>query len=408
MPTYSSATRPALPTYLEGEYAVVKPGGSLTRQGYSATRGPAPGSVIVREGGSVSRAAPALVSQSAGPAPILIQEDGAILVTGDSGSVRSRDRYEVVDDSSVRRGGPGSVERADRYVSPEHYDGGSPGSRLSRVSRASKAPIIDRIVSLPFPNARPAAEPEYPRPDERDDIIRELRSAVSRLEHRIHVLRTEGDNLQKAGTRANDEVTELKHEIARLTKLLDEERAISQVNLSSEEGKRREAFELVDLQRKLLLLKDEEIRQLSQLAAAHKEQIFILYSHLGAVEVNNILDDAFDVRQIDVATLDPESRQRVVELIRAPNMNAHFDVAVRQTPTPSDAVYATDPSAAYALDAADGVIDGRFQGQEIMVPKPKSKPKSSGYGRPTAADAKAAELRKQLAEARKERQRLSH
>lgn len=32
MPTYSSATRPALPTYLEGEYAVVKPGGSLTRQ----------------------------------------------------------------------------------------------------------------------------------------------------------------------------------------------------------------------------------------------------------------------------------------------------------------------------------------------------------------------------------------
>lgn len=41
------------------------------------------------------------------------------------------------------------------------------------------------------------------------------------------MLRTEGDNLQKAGTRANDEVTELKHEIARLTKLLDEERAMA-------------------------------------------------------------------------------------------------------------------------------------------------------------------------------------
>lgn len=37
----------------------------------------------------------------------------------------------------------------------------------------------------------------------------------------------------------------------------------TQVNLGSEETKRREAFELVDLQRKLLLQKDDEVRQLA-------------------------------------------------------------------------------------------------------------------------------------------------
>ena len=36
------------------------------------------------------------------------------------------------------------------------------------------------------------------------------------------------------------------------------------LNLSGEETKRREAIEIVDMQRRLLLLKDEEIRQLSR------------------------------------------------------------------------------------------------------------------------------------------------
>jgi len=108
---------------------------------------------------------------------------------------------------------------------------------------------------------------------------------------------------------------------------------------------------------------------LPQLAAAHKEQIFVLYSHLGSVEINSILpappgggmgragrmpflttamprsegvgspllcpsnlpppsgalggppggsppDDAFDVRRIDLATLDPDTRARIMELPR--------------------------------------------------------------------------------------------
>jgi len=317
-----------------------------------------------------------LSSAYAGPqSPIIVQPDGSIVVDEPASYVVAR--TEPYPNDELR-------PSVSRYVRDSTAYEGSPASRLSR-SR------VERIVSMPFPNA-PARRTEdaYMRPDERDDIIVELRASVSRLEKRVGGLETERTNLLSTVARFKEDNAALQREIARLNKLLDEERAMMQVNLSSEEMKRREAFELVDLQRKLLLMKDEEIRQLSQLAAAHKEQIFVLYSHLGSVEINSILDDAFDVRRIDLATLDPDTRARIMELLRAPTMEGRFDVAVVRPVKRGGgggggrggAVYAGGRGDAAALDAADGVIDGRYQGREILVPKKHPMgAKSSGYGR---------------------------
>eukprot|EP00669_Euglena_mutabilis_P006904 TRINITY_DN2357_c0_g1_i3.p1 TRINITY_DN2357_c0_g1~~TRINITY_DN2357_c0_g1_i3.p1 ORF type:complete len:383 (-),score=97.83 TRINITY_DN2357_c0_g1_i3:256-1299(-) len=264
----------------------------------------------------------------------------------------------------------------------------TPASRLSRSK-------VERIVSMPFPNA-PARPTQDVRslPDERDDIIVELRATVSRLEQRVKGLETEKKGLQGTVAHLKDDNEQLRRELGRMTKALEEERALTQVNLGSEEMRRREAFELVDLQRRLLLLKDEEVRQLGQLAAAQREQVFILQSHLASEEINAVLAEAFDPLRVDLGTLDPDCRSRVTELLRASNLEGRLDLGVdrkvlgpgpgasggvRTIPAgaprgkgpafrPKKPVYAANRAAAGALDAADGVIDGRYEGAEILVP----------------------------------------
>eukprot|EP00669_Euglena_mutabilis_P006905 TRINITY_DN2357_c0_g1_i4.p1 TRINITY_DN2357_c0_g1~~TRINITY_DN2357_c0_g1_i4.p1 ORF type:complete len:377 (-),score=98.69 TRINITY_DN2357_c0_g1_i4:256-1281(-) len=258
----------------------------------------------------------------------------------------------------------------------------TPASRLSRSK-------VERIVSMPFPNA-PARPTQDVRslPDERDDIIVELRATVSRLEQRVKGLETEKKGLQGTVAHLKDDNEQLRRELGRMTKALEEERALTQVNLGSEEMRRREAFELVDLQRRLLLLKDEEVRQLGQLAAAQREQVFILQSHLASEEINAVLAEAFDPLRVDLGTLDPDCRSRVTELLRASNLEGRLDLGVDRKVLgpgpgaipagaprgkgpafrPKKPVYAANRAAAGALDAADGVIDGRYEGAEILVP----------------------------------------
>eukprot|EP00667_Euglena_gracilis_P007552 EG_transcript_7628 len=432
-----------LPTYLEGEATVESLQGSVQRSLQAGVPGSVQGSVQrsvqgSRQGSDAVRRAYGqapipIPSSAAEAAPIVVDEEGSIYVDQplpgapvvqydaerdailvDEPSVPSvpsvldrpyaSERPFVVDRSLY-----GLAEPERRPAPPvpvrEPVEAASPAD--SRVSHRSSRSAVERIVSLPFPSARASqapSEPERARPDERDDIIRELRASISRLSSTAKGLEGKRESMKAANARAAEDAKHLKVEIARLTKMLDEERAVTQVNLGSEETKRREAFELVDLQRKLLLQKDDEVRQLAQLAASHKEQIFVLHSHLGSADVNAILEDSFDFRTVDPSGLDPDTRQRVMELMRGPTIDLS-----------RGAVYVGDERAAYAADAADGVLDGQLNGRPIMVPKPKPKAvKSSGYGQRSTVSSgatsgtsgKMSELKRQLSDARQERERL--
>eukprot|EP00668_Euglena_longa_P040530 GGOE01053361.1.p1 GENE.GGOE01053361.1~~GGOE01053361.1.p1 ORF type:complete len:420 (+),score=103.85 GGOE01053361.1:857-2116(+) len=387
-----------LPTYLEGETTAQSiREGSVQRSVQGSRQREVEGVPAYPYGYAT------IPSSAEDAAPVVVGEDGSIYVDGSlpGAAVVQYDAERdaiLVDDTSVNR--PYVVDRSHYGLEDrrEPRDVGSPGSHVSQQSRSS---TVERIVSLPFPSARASllpSERERARPDERDDIIRELRTSISRLQGTARSLEGQRESIKAANARAAEDSTQLKVEIARLTKMLDEERAVTQVNLGSEEAKRREAFELVDLQRKLLLQKDEEVRQLAQLAASHKEQIFVLHSHLASSDINSILGDSFDFRTIDTAALDPDCRQRVMELMRGPTIDLS-----------RGSVFVDDQKLAYAVDAADGVLDGRINGRPIMVPKAKPRAvKSSGYGQrsSTTSSSKVSELKKQLSDARQERERL--
>eukprot|EP01004_Peranema_trichophorum_P009425 NODE_816_length_2335_cov_54.783454_g640_i1.p1 GENE.NODE_816_length_2335_cov_54.783454_g640_i1~~NODE_816_length_2335_cov_54.783454_g640_i1.p1 ORF type:complete len:449 (+),score=100.78 NODE_816_length_2335_cov_54.783454_g640_i1:811-2157(+) len=80
----------------------------------------------------------------------------------------------------------------------------------------------------------------------------------------------------------------------RIQHLLDK-----QSRSSANDDLSKETQELLNLQRRLLQEKDEEIRNLSQLAAANKEQIAILVSQLNIAEVEDIVTSNVDAKLLE-------------------------------------------------------------------------------------------------------------
>lgn len=146
--------------------------------------------------------------------------------------------------------------------------------------------------------------------DTRDETIDSLRNKLSRL----------------AEERASGpDVDELRAKINRLEAELADERRDREVERREWETKQRhvqdmlererdreeaESQELIHLQRRLLQEKDDEIRYLSQLASAHKEQIGLLHSQINIEEVDEILGVDHRLLRADVMHVSPSDVAR--------------------------------------------------------------------------------------------------